>query len=98
MSDDQRVEAVARARYERANPIGDWDNHTHIVKDVFRLQAERDIAAADAADREAGIHRVRVDDDTVERVVEVMRETFHLPRKWDEHARAVLAALTGAGQ
>jgi hypothetical protein len=100
MSGDPRIEAAANAlhHYEQTQLPGVVD------------QARAALAAADAADREAGIHRVKVDDATVERVARALvrhRWPTALGDVWgslgqgtqDDHmdqACAVLAALTEA--
>lgn len=65
MSDDQRVEAAAEALGE------DRTIHTALTDRLDRNRAKYALAAADAVDREAGIHRVRVDDEA-ERKVRVL--------------------------
>lgn len=82
---------------------------------IVRMRIPHVLAAADRADREAGIHRVRVDDATVERVYAEISHNLtpvigrnrlrdrdgEQPEPLRPHieaaARAVLAALTGAG-
>lgn len=92
---DPRVTATARAiQYQRAEEGPEIINFS-------RWLAEVALTAADAADREQGIHRVRVDDATVERVAHVVEladaEWEGSSVDWPTRiARAVLTALTGA--
>jgi hypothetical protein len=68
--------------------------------------AVRALAAADEADRAAGIVRVRVDDDTVERAARALQSEAPVAWIWDSvneetkefrrsQARIILAALRG---
>lgn len=67
---DPRVEAAASA-LECA--VGSHLYRSPFKPDVYFGDGARSIlSAADAADREQGIHRVRVDDKTVERVARVL--------------------------
>lgn len=58
----------------------------YYAKDLLRV--------LDAADREAGIHRVRVDEDAIERAEQVIRMTGSMRPNTVVHA--VIRALTGA--
>lgn len=91
---DPRVEAAAKAITTRyGDPVRRWKQD---IDDAIVA-----LTAADQADREQGIHRVRVDDATVERVARVLQvKSYDMRIPWDDYkrvARAVLAALTGAG-
>lgn len=91
-------------------PAGIWLNKFGvIIKQVFGHTAyhvgssltTKDWRAADKADREAGVVRIRVDDEAVERVARIFpryREWASIPSgeqdDYRDTARAAIAALT----
>lgn len=87
---DPRVEKAATRAHV-------WLTAAGGVNRSAKLCAQDILASADAADREAGIVRIQVDDGTVERVARAIQienpsVAFAIGKRT---ARAVLAALTG---
>lgn len=70
MSTDPRVIAVARC-------IGNFTADEEVTEDFLVYGAEA-VEVADAADREQGIHRVSINDDTVHAVALVMAQHHRL--------------------
>jgi hypothetical protein len=96
---DPRAEVAARIIQERRRAVG------HALSLYPLTLAKEALAAADEADRAAGFVRLRVDDETVERIAQVLANAEVLDY-WDgfleiqralfrDKARAVLAALRG---
>jgi hypothetical protein len=102
---DPRVEAAARKLHERTRQGFDWDDEKYRVYQLNRkYNMGLALAAADEADRAAGIVRVHVDDETVERVARKLwdMERSEYDYEWElnassyrESARTILAALRG---
>lgn len=98
-----REEAAAKAYWGDKEP----DDLSVMEMVTARLRADRALAAADAHDATHGIHRVTLDDATVERAARAINSQFTLQweklPEWvreDERriVRAVLAAAVEAGQ
>ncbi|WP_247826418.1 hypothetical protein [Arthrobacter antioxidans] len=95
---DHRIEPAAKA----------WDKDMsgrYVPHEVDELSHEVGVilAAADAADAEQGIHRVKVDDATVEVIAATLGNFYYRGeeftiRDYMQPARQVLAALTGKAE
>jgi hypothetical protein len=93
-----REEAAAKAAYGRdhreAPYASIWEDTSEMLRADYVATETAALAAADAHDRAHGIHRITLDDATVERAARALMEGFNVPsmRHAIQEARAVLAA------
>ncbi|MFJ4286422.1 hypothetical protein ACIPY0_12325 [Paenarthrobacter nicotinovorans] len=86
-----RVEAAAKAYFEVA--YVEWDHADESIKADVRADTERALHAADAHDAANGVHRVSMDEATVERVARALFPSYWEREFYHEHSLATGQAM-----
>jgi hypothetical protein len=100
-----REEAAAKELANDTDPRGEWEKQAQPYHRFYMDRVTPIIAAADAHDLAHGVHRIVLDEGTVERAARALCESiWKLPNAWVLtsdlskrsyliHARALLAAV-----